>query len=113
QLTQDTKSSSNITVNFSGLAELLNARQNPDTTTIQSVQQPPRPAQLPPHLSLEAFCDYYDLPHSVYDKLDGHQISGPHLLRLISNDQLRTECALSIGELAAIQDAEEHWKESL
>lgn len=41
QLTQDTKLSSNITVNFSSLAELLNARQNPDTTTIQSVQQPP------------------------------------------------------------------------
>ncbi|KAG1725113.1 hypothetical protein EDB19DRAFT_1915228 [Suillus lakei] len=113
QLTQDTKSSSNITVNFSGLAELLNARQNPDTTTIQSVQQPPQPAQLPPRLSLEAFCDYYDLPHSVYDKLDGHQIMGPHLLHLISNDQLHTECALSIGELAAIQDAKARWKESL
>ncbi|KAG2063165.1 hypothetical protein BDR04DRAFT_1038966, partial [Suillus decipiens] len=113
QLTQDTKSSSNITVNFSGLAELLNARQNPDTTAIQSVQQPPRPAQLPPRLSLEAFCDYYDLPCSVYNKLDGRQIMGPHLLRLISNDQLRTECALSIGELAAIRDAEERWKESV
>jgi hypothetical protein len=113
QLAQDTKSSSNITVNFSGLAELLNTRQNPDTTTVQSVQQPSRPAQLPPRLSLDAFCDYYDLPRSVYEKLNSHQITGPHLLRLISNDQLRLECALSIGELAAIRDAEERWKESV
>ena len=76
------------------------------------VQQPSRPVQLPPRwLSLGAFCDYYDFPPSVYDKLSGRQIMGPHLLHLISDDQLRTECVLSIGELAATQDVEEHWKE--
>ncbi|KAG1872131.1 hypothetical protein C8R48DRAFT_595708, partial [Suillus tomentosus] len=115
QITQDSKPSSNITVNFSGLAELLStARQTPapQPNVSSTVQQPSQPAQVPPRLSLQAFCDFYDLPLSVYDKLNSHQIMGPHLLRLISDDQLRTECVLSIGELAAVRDAEERWKES-
>ncbi|KAG1799406.1 uncharacterized protein HD556DRAFT_1305619 [Suillus plorans] len=106
QITQDSKLSSNITVNFSGLAELLSTAHQtpaPQPDVSSTVQQPSQPTQVPPRLSLQAFCDLYDLPLSVYDKLNSHQIT---------DNQLRTECVLSIGELAAVRDAEERWKES-
>ncbi|KAG2111135.1 uncharacterized protein F5147DRAFT_651357 [Suillus discolor] len=97
---------SNITVNFAGLAELIrlsSPSKNPTRST--------KTMSIPPKLDLQSFATWFGLSGQLHDKLKAIHLDGPHLLRLVSNEQLRTEGGLSLGELAVLRDAEERWKE--
>jgi len=105
---RDHNNQSNITVNFTGLAELIRP-SSPSATSRSSVIS--RPKAIPPKLDLRIFAHQFGIPMDLYDKLEAIHLNGPHLLRLISDEQLRTEGGLSLGELAILRDAEERWKE--
>jgi hypothetical protein len=55
----------------------------------------------------------YSINPSLQDKLNAIQVTGPHTLHLITNEDLRTEGKLSVGELATIRDAEIRWRQDL
>jgi hypothetical protein len=64
-------------------------------------------------MELGAFCAQYFLSQNIQQKLKAIQVTGPHVLRLISDADLRGDGSLSIGELASLRDAQFRWKESL
>ncbi|KAG2113831.1 uncharacterized protein F5147DRAFT_570720 [Suillus discolor] len=103
---RDHNNQSNITVNFAGLAELIrpsSPSKNPTCST--------KTMSIPPKLDLQSFATWFGLSGQLHDKLKAIHLDGPHLLRLVSNEQLQTEGGLSLGELAVLRDAEERWKE--
>lgn len=61
-------------------------------------------------MDLDDFSMLFGLSSALKEKLLRADITGPHILRLISDDDLRKHGLLSIGELAALRDAEERWK---
>ncbi|KAF9233112.1 hypothetical protein BU15DRAFT_66876 [Melanogaster broomeanus] len=71
-------------------------------------QNRPRP-ELVPKMTLEAFCDRYDLSIFILQKLDVMKVTGPHGLRFISNEQLFDIGQLDVGEVADVRDAHERW----
>jgi len=109
-----------ITVNFPGFAELFaQAKTLPIPLPALPVlgaaaipNSPHRHAPLPP-MDLTIFCTKYRLSVQIKLKLDAIQIAGPHVLRLISDADLRGEGALSIGELASVRDAQFRWQDEL
>ena len=74
----------------------------------QPTHQPIR-AALVPKMTLAAFCDCYELHLIIEGKLNELNITGPHALRFVSNQQLADEVGLSVGELADVRDAQERW----
>ncbi|KAK1226840.1 hypothetical protein PQX77_010144 [Marasmius sp. AFHP31] len=81
--------------------------------TSESVKRPPMSSrsEIPPKLSLDDFCEQYQLSANLKEKLNGMRIPGPHVLRLIKQDTL--ESNLEIGEFAELRDAEERWREDV
>ncbi|KAF9486782.1 hypothetical protein BDN71DRAFT_1514643 [Pleurotus eryngii] len=69
-------------------------------------------APLPPKMSLVNFCNTYELSDSVYTKLLTMDIDGPHLLRKVSDGALEQAGKLTIGQVAAVRDAEEQYLEA-
>ncbi|KAE9395215.1 hypothetical protein BT96DRAFT_997819 [Gymnopus androsaceus JB14] len=70
----------NITVNLAGIGELIDGRpvlQNID----HNAPAPPSKSALQPKLSLDVFCDCYNLNATILDKLHATDITGPHSLR--------------------------------
>ena len=55
------------------------------------------------------FCNKFDLSIYILQKLDTLKITGPHALWFITNQHLVEFGGLDIGELADVQDAQEHW----
>lgn len=104
---RDHNNQSNITVNFAGLAELI----RPSSPSAASRSVSSRPKAIPPKLDLRTFAYQFGVPMDLCDKLEAIHFNGPHLFRLISDEQLRTEGGLSLGELTILRDAEERWKE--
>ena len=110
-----------ITVNFPGFAELFAHAKAPPTAfpapsmpgaaSVPNVA--PRRRTLLPPTDLAPFCAKYHLSAQIKTKLDAIQIAGPHVLRLISDTDLRGEGALSIGELASVRDAQFRWQDEL
>lgn len=106
-----------ITVNFPGFADLLRAPTARVANGPADLQD--APAVLPhqgaplPQMPLATFCQTYSLSFDIEQKLHAIQLSGPHVLSLISNTDLRAEAMLSIGELASVRDAELRWRYSL
>lgn len=99
---------SNITVNFMGLAELIwpsSPSKNPSGNIKTNLKA------IPPKLNLQSFTTWIGLSVQLCNKLEAIYLDGPHLLRLVSNEQLRAEGGLSLGELTVLWDAEERWKE--
>jgi hypothetical protein len=72
---------------------------------------PARPirAALVPKMTLDAFCEQFDLSIFVLQKLDTLKITGPHGLRFISDRQLIEQGQMEVGELADVRDAQERW----
>jgi hypothetical protein len=99
---------------FKELANVLLGRGDRDRRAeppqvLQPVpQNHPRPA-LVPKMTLDAFCDRYDLSIFILEKLDVMKVTGPHGLRFISNEQLVEVGKLDIGEVADVRDAHERW----
>jgi hypothetical protein len=60
-------------------------------------------------MKLDDFCRQYKLTDEVKGKLDAIQIAGPHVLRLVSDADLRGDGRLSVGELASVRDAQQRW----
>lgn len=69
-------------------------------------------APLPPKMSLVDFCNTYELSDSVYTKLLTMDIDGPHLLRKVSDGALEQAGKLTVGQIAAVHDAEERYLEA-
>jgi len=97
----------NIHLSFDGLAELL--------TGIKKTNAVPSPKKAAdyshmPKLELVEFCEYYGISAALKLKLEAICVDGPHALCWISNEALRTEGKLAIGELATLRDAEQRWK---
>ena len=78
---------------------------------LPSSQPTHRPIQaaLVPKMTLATFCDCYELHLIIEGKLNELNITGPHALRFVSNQQLADEVGLSVGELADVRDVQERW----
>lgn len=101
---------------FCGLAELLVAVQRPPSSaSSHNSSDAPAPAvnskRLPSKISLEEFCDRYELSSAIEAKLQETDISGPHALKFFTDAILldRNQGGFSHGELADVRDAEECW----
>ena len=102
-----TNGTSGITLNFSGLSDLIGARPaSADHSSNVSAAHP----KLPPKISLEEFCNQYQLTDSIYNRLTNLQVTGPHALRFLENQVLRDEGFLSTAQVADVRDAQERWE---
>ena len=63
-----------------------------------------------PKMDLATFCECFELPDNLHDKLHRLGVQGPHVLRFIKDEDLRAEGTLLLGELGTLHDAEECWK---
>lgn len=109
-----------VQVNFEGLANLVaelrgntNEQRVPLANVANAASRSLSPAifttpVLPPKMSLSDFCFMHDLPDELQAKLNAMDISGPHLLRKISDVQL-SDGGLSVGQVAAVRDAEDRY----
>jgi hypothetical protein len=109
-----------IQVSFDGLADVMRAlrsdtgdthpqpatQANSAPITRHAQPECPKPR---PRMALAQFCQLYELSASLQQKLEAVDVTGPHTLRLIDNAALTELAKLSIGELAALRDAEERW----
>ncbi|KAF8958724.1 hypothetical protein BDZ97DRAFT_1915991 [Flammula alnicola] len=106
-----------ITVNFPGFADVFRAPNAPPLAPVNPATaapaNSPRHRVPPPPMKLDSFCHRYELSEEIRGKLDAIQIAGPHVLRLISDTDLRGEGRLSIGELASVRDAQLRWTHAL
>ncbi|KAF9245425.1 hypothetical protein BU15DRAFT_59018 [Melanogaster broomeanus] len=94
---------------FKELANVLVGDRRPVQLVLQPISQNrPRP-ELVPKMTLEAFCDRYDLSIFILQKLDVMKVTGPHGLRFISNEQLFDIGHLNVGEVADMHNAHERW----
>lgn len=113
-----------ITVNFPGFAEIFRQPNAPALAgplvplpipngEAPAAPHPPQRRQPPlPPMILDPFCATYELSDAIKDKLIAIHITGPHVLRLISDTDLRGEGGLSVGELASVRDAQLRWSHS-
>ena len=110
-----------ITVNFPGFADIFRAPNTPEIpaavnavarapAAIDSVRQRAPP---PPPMMLDNFCRLYKLADDIKAKLDIIHIAGPHVLRLVSDSDLRDSGGLDVGEVATVRDAEQRWAHAL
>lgn len=103
---------SNVYVSFDGLVELLRgplAQPGMRAAVPESPKRAVNPSKWP-KLSLEDFCMDYEIPDPLRDKLQKLCVQGPHALCWISDDDLRREGGLALGELETLRDAEQRWK---
>jgi hypothetical protein len=107
---------SNVYVSFDGLAELLRGPSVAAPHPPMLAPVVPRPEKLPidiskwPKMDLVTFCERFDIPGSLRNKLFDLGVQGPHVLRFIKDEDLRAEGHLLLGELGTLRDAEERWK---
>jgi hypothetical protein len=108
---------SNVYVSFDGLAELLRGSQPlvPSTTAPRlpvAAPSPKKPIDVTkwPKMDLATFCDQFDIPNQLQNKLVNLCIQGPHALCWIKDQDLREEGGLALGELGTLRDAEQRWK---
>jgi len=107
---------SNIYVSFDGLAELLQGQPVVASREPVLVSAAPMPAKEPidvskwPKMDLATFCECFELPNNLRDKLHRLGVQGPHVLHFIKDEDLCAEGTLLLGELGTLRDAEERWK---
>lgn len=111
-------SGSNVYVSFDGLVELIRGEhtpgawaQNQPASTVTAAAPPKLTSEVSkwPKMDLATFCDDFNLPHEVQEKLCKLGVQGPHALRFIKDDDLRGEGQFMIGEVGTLHDAEERW----
>jgi hypothetical protein len=111
-----TAAGSNVYVSFDGLAELLRG-----SVPLAPLMAAPLAAAPPPRnpvnditkwpkMDLVTFCDQFEVPNQLRDKLVSLCIQGPHALCWIKDEDLRREGNLALGELGTLRDAEQRWK---
>ncbi|EIM79739.1 uncharacterized protein STEHIDRAFT_163296, partial [Stereum hirsutum FP-91666 SS1] len=122
QLQAATNRSPNVEISFNGLAETIKALRNdathppnqapitpaPDILRLPAVP-PPR---LPPRLGLADFGTQYTISAETITQLRLMKVVGPHVLRLLSKEDLLAE-GLSRGQVAEVRDAEERWMKDI
>lgn len=108
---------SNFTINFSGLSELLGINQSMTTTSAATVSGPtngpptvaPTSTRRPPNTtSLAWFSQMYSFSEDLYQKLKDAEISGPHILPRLTNEDLKS-ANLNFAQVADVRDAYDRW----
>jgi hypothetical protein len=111
-------SGSNVYVSFDGLAELFRGSAvqlpmavPPTAAPIMTVEPKKQVNDVTkwPKMVLATFCDQFDIPDSLQEKLVKLGVQGPHALSWIKDDDFRGEGALLLGELGTLRDAERRW----
>jgi hypothetical protein len=102
-------SPSNFTINLAGISDLLGPRIGND-----AAPGPPRiaPTTLPRKIDLDDWCQMYELSNTIQYKLRALDITGPHALRFVTDEDLRSVGNLSLGELADVRDGQERWSKA-
>ncbi|KAJ7573588.1 hypothetical protein C8J56DRAFT_840017, partial [Mycena floridula] len=106
-------SGSEVNVSFPGFAEAI-ARMSESRNVSPEVRRQSTPSEapsaptIPPKMDLAVFVCQHQLSATIHEKLRKLDISGPHILRLMENSEL-AEGGLSNGQIAVIQDAEQHF----
>jgi len=101
-----------VNLSFPGFADMF----QPDNAPL-AAPLPPPPAAINsprhcaplPMMKLDQFCLDYKLSWDIKQKLRAIQVTGPHVLRLISDVDLCGDGKLSIGEVASIRDVQMWW----
>lgn len=106
-----TMAGSNVYVSFDGLAKLLHG----SVLLAPSVAAPPPRNPVNnitkwPKMDLMTFCDQFEVPNQLQDKLVKLCIQGPHALSWIKDEDLCGEGGLALGELGTLCDVEQRWK---
>lgn len=93
--------------------EQLRGLSSTPAVSVQPANAPtaptPQPPTLQPKMTLANWCIKFTLSDNIRDKLDAHDVSGPHALRFLTDRDLLTEFGLSLGQLGDIRDAHERW----
>jgi len=111
-----TMAGSNIYMSFDGLAELLcgSVPLAPLMATPLAAAPPPKNPVNDitkwPKMDLVTFCDQFEVPNQLQDKLVGLCIQGPYALCWIKDEDLHREGNLALGELGTLRDAKQRWK---
>ena len=103
----------NFTFNLAGLPEMLGLNQPTTLHKPNSTQALPASLCHPPNTTtLQDFAYYYDFSPELTDKLQWASIAGPHLLRLITDVDLK-DAGLNFAHIAQVQDAYERWMDKV
>jgi hypothetical protein len=111
--TQNTNSP-NITFSLAGLPELLGLNPTPNRNIDNRDNLPAAPAptsRRPPNTT--PFVDFsfqYSFSNDLHTKLENAHVTGPHLLRLITDENLKS-AGLSFAQIAQVRDSYERWLE--
>lgn len=100
-------------MNFPGFADIFRAPNAAPIATLPVPVNSLRHRAPPPPMTLEDFCCLYKLASDLKSKLDAIHIAGPHVLRLVSDTDLRGSGGLDVGELASVRDAQQRWIHAL
>ncbi|KAF9230467.1 hypothetical protein BU15DRAFT_57209, partial [Melanogaster broomeanus] len=111
QGTGNTGTSIIVNNDFKELANVLVGDRRPVQPVLQPIPQNRPQPELVPKMTLDTFCDRYDLSIFILQKLDVMKVTGPHGLCFISNEQLFDIGQLDVGasEVADVRDAHERW----
>ena len=111
-----TTAGSNVYMSFDGLAELLRGSVPlaPPLVSPLAAAPPPRNPENNitkwPKMDLATFCDQFEVPNQLWDRLVSLYIQGPHALCWIKDEDLCQEGNLALSELGTLCDAEQCWK---
>lgn len=121
---------STIQLSLDGIGDIIKAFRTPNEALLAPAPPPlaplalppqpvPLPAapvpqtKIPPHMELEPFCRCYELTAGLVGKLAQMELAGPHVLRLLTNEDLATDGGLSKVQVAELRDGEERWRADL
>ena len=114
---------SRLNISVLKLATLMCQGPPPPPYPYQYPPQPQLPPSLPPgpslmllpasqdigpSLTLEDFCNQFDLPQTICTKLHDEGSTGSHLLQYVAISDLK-EMGFKFGEITSLKDAVAHW----
>ncbi|EIM83125.1 uncharacterized protein STEHIDRAFT_114137 [Stereum hirsutum FP-91666 SS1] len=99
----------NVQMNFEGLANVLRVARGQENDLHRPANHIPTRPHIPPKMVLDEFCTKYELVASTTGKLREMELAGPHILRLLSNQDLIADAKLTNTQVAEVRDAEERW----
>lgn len=101
-----------INNNFEGLNQLINpnapaAAPVPIVSALPLAPKPFNPVSVP-KMTLDNFCERFEICINILQKLNIMNITGPHALHYITKQDF-LDGGLNLGEIADVQDAYEWW----